>query len=225
MSILREMTRLAAAIKAWRGPIVDVLNDNRCFNSTPQAGRKWRGMVKALFDTDKTAFTELLGRITTAPSGNIFTNREYEMLLRSLNLRRLSYVLLTGEKNHFLTQLPSIQEKLVDTLRNVSAPIVQSEVYLCVRVLLCRLSPHNLSSFWPVILTELVSILSGIGNIYTYALFLVPSFRTNLDFLASGWIGRPVIGALSIQTARSTPSLTNRGVPNVSVLGLLFDTS
>lgn len=78
------------------------------------------------------------------------------MLLRSLNLRRLSYVLLSGEKNHYLTQLPSIQEKLVDTLRNVSAPVVQCEVYLCVRVLLCRLSPHNLSSFWPVILTELV---------------------------------------------------------------------
>lgn len=79
------------------------------------------------------------------------------MLLRSLNLRRLSFVLLSSEKNHFLTQLPTIQEKLVDTLRNVSAPVVQSEVYLCVRVLLCRLSPHNLSSFWPVILTELVS--------------------------------------------------------------------
>ena len=79
------------------------------------------------------------------------------MLLRSLNFRRLSYVILTGEKNQFLIQLPTIQEKLVDTLRNVSAPIVQSEVYLCVRILLCRLSPHNLSSFWPVILTELVS--------------------------------------------------------------------
>lgn len=99
-----------------------------------------------------------IGRVTTAPSANIFTNREYEMLLRSLNLRRLSYVLLAGEKNHFLTQLPTIQEKLVDTLRNVNAPIVQSEVYLCIRVLLCRLSPHNLSSFWPVILTELVSL-------------------------------------------------------------------
>lgn len=79
------------------------------------------------------------------------------MLLRSLNLRRLSFVLFTGDKNQFLTQLPSIQEKLVDILKNVSAPIVQSEVYLCLRVLLCRLSPHNLLSFWPVILTELVS--------------------------------------------------------------------
>ena len=90
------------------------------------------------------------------PSANIFTNREYEMLLRSLNLRRLSYVILSAEKNHFLTSLPNIQEKLVDTLRNVTASIVQSEVFLCIRVLLCRLSPHNLSSFWPVILTELV---------------------------------------------------------------------
>lgn len=84
-------------------------------------------------------------------------NREYEMLLRSLNLRRLAFVFLSGDKNQFLTQLPTIQEKFVDTLRNVSSAIVQSEVYLCIRVLLCRLSPHNLSSFWPVILTELVS--------------------------------------------------------------------
>ncbi|TCD67610.1 hypothetical protein EIP91_012242 [Steccherinum ochraceum] len=162
LSILREMTRLGAAMKAWRAPIVEVLNDNRCFNSTPGAGHKWRLMVKMLFDTDKTALTELLSRVTTAPSANIFTNREYEMLLRSLNLRRLSYVLLSGEKNHFLTQLPTIQEKLVDTLRNVNAPIVQSEVYLCIRVLLCRLSPHNLSSFWPVILTELYRLFEQI---------------------------------------------------------------
>lgn len=47
-------------MKAWRGPVVDVLNDNRCFNSTPDAGGKWRPMVKMLFDTDKTALAELL---------------------------------------------------------------------------------------------------------------------------------------------------------------------
>jgi len=81
------------------------------------------------------------------------------MLLRSLNLRRLSYVLFTGEKNHFLTQLPTIQEKLVDIFRTVSSPIVQGEMFLCIRVLLCRLSPNNLTSFWPVILTEMVGFL------------------------------------------------------------------
>ncbi|EPT03457.1 hypothetical protein FOMPIDRAFT_1058702 [Fomitopsis schrenkii] len=162
LTILQEMTRIGAAYKAWRGAVTDVLNDNRCFNSSPEAGGKWRVMVKALFDADKAALSDLLAKITTAPSANIFTNREYEMLLRSLNLRRLSYVLLSGEKNHYLTQLPSIQEKLVDTLRNVSAPVVQCEVYLCVRVLLCRLSPHNLSSFWPVILTELYGLFDKV---------------------------------------------------------------
>ncbi|KAI0803164.1 Dopey, N-terminal-domain-containing protein [Irpex lacteus] len=162
LAVLRETTRIPAAIRAWRVPIVDMLNDNRCFNSSPSAGKEWKQLVKLLYETDKTAITELLGRITTAPSANIFANKEYEMLLRSLNLRRLAYVLFTGEKNQFLIQLPTIQEKLVDTLRNVTAPIVQSEVYLCVRILLCRLSPHNLSSFWPVILTELYRVFEQI---------------------------------------------------------------
>ncbi|RPD65070.1 hypothetical protein L227DRAFT_519769 [Lentinus tigrinus ALCF2SS1-6] len=162
IAIIREMSKINIAVKAWRPPVYDSLHDNRCFNSTADAGEKWIPMVKSFFDTDKTALPELLGKITTVASANIFTNREYEMLLRSLNLRRLSYAILSAEKNHFLTQLPSIQEKLVDTLRNVSAPIVQSEVFLCVRVLLCRLSPHNLSSFWPVILTELYRIFEQI---------------------------------------------------------------
>jgi hypothetical protein len=69
-----------------------------------------------------------LGKIASAPSANIFTNREYEMLVRSLNLRRLSLVILAGGPNKFLTQLPSIQEKLVDVLKSSAAPIVQSEV-------------------------------------------------------------------------------------------------
>lgn len=53
------------------------------------------------------------------------------MLLRSLNLRRLSYVLFSGDKNQYLTQLPGIQEKLVDLLRSgTTAPVVLSEVRL-----------------------------------------------------------------------------------------------
>ncbi|KAE9401014.1 hypothetical protein BT96DRAFT_956680 [Gymnopus androsaceus JB14] len=134
VTMIYEMSRMPSAFKTWRSPVTEILNDNRLFND----------------------------KISTAPSANIFTNREYEMLLRSLNLRRLSFVLLAGDKNHYLTILPSIQEKLVDVLRNVTAPIVQSEVYLCIRVLLCRLSPRNLTSFWPVLLTELYRIFEQI---------------------------------------------------------------
>ncbi|KAI6154002.1 Dopey, N-terminal-domain-containing protein [Pisolithus tinctorius] len=162
VEIIKEMTKISAALKVWRAPVIDILYDNRVFNSNTAAATRWKPVVKALFDSDKTSFGDLLSRIASAPSANIFSNRENEMLVRSLNLRRLSFVLFTGEKNHFLTQLPSVQEKLVDILRNVPSAIVQSEVYLCIRVLLCRLSPHNLTSFWPVILTELYRIFEQI---------------------------------------------------------------
>jgi hypothetical protein len=105
-----------------------------------------------------TSLETVVGKVTSAPSTNIFTNRETENQLRSMNMRRMSYILLCGEKNQFLTSLPTIQEKLVDVLKNTSAPVVQAEVYLCVRVLMCRLSQHNLDSFWPVILSEMVGI-------------------------------------------------------------------
>ncbi|KAG2022683.1 hypothetical protein CC2G_000411 [Coprinopsis cinerea AmutBmut pab1-1] len=162
IALISEMTHIPTALKSWRTPVIDLLNDNRVFNSDPADGSKWRPIVKALYDSDKASFAELLGKVASAPSANIFTNKEYEMLLRSLNVRRLSYVLFTGDKNTFLAQLPTIQEKLVDVLKNISSPIVQSEVFLCIRILLCRLSPHNLTSFWPVILTEIYRIFEQV---------------------------------------------------------------
>ncbi|KAJ3774387.1 Dopey, N-terminal-domain-containing protein [Lentinula raphanica] len=162
VNMVYEMSRIPAAFKTWKSAVTELLNDNKVFNGTPDVAEPWKPIIKTVFDSDKTAFPELLSKISTAPSANIFTNREYEMLVRSLNLRRLSFVLLAADKNHYLTVLPSIQEKLVDVLRNVTTPIVQSEVYLCIRVLLCRLSPHNLTSFWPVLLTELYRIFEQV---------------------------------------------------------------
>lgn len=159
MDIMAEMVKIPAALKAWRAPISEAFTDTRFFNANPASSPRWRLLVKTLMESDKTVIAELIGKITAAPSANIFANREYEMLLRSLNLRRLSYALFAGERNQYLGQLPAIQEKLVDLLRNPTlAPVVLSEVYLCMRVLLCRLSPHNMNSFWPVILTEMFRV-------------------------------------------------------------------
>lgn len=143
LDIIKEMAKIQAAARAWRAPVQEAFNDTRFFNCSPQVAMKWRPIISALMDTDKMVFSDLLGqssiyyriptnsisgKIASAPSANIFTNREYEMLVRSLNLRRLSLVVLAGTPNKFLTQLPSIQEKLVDVLKSSAAPIVQSEV-------------------------------------------------------------------------------------------------
>ncbi|KAG6879369.1 hypothetical protein C0992_003189 [Termitomyces sp. T32_za158] len=123
LAIIQAMAKIPSAIKAWKTPVSELLNDSRLFNCIACVAEPWTPIVKVLFDADKAAFPELLSKVATAPSANIFTNREYEMLLRSLNVRRLSFILFSGEKNHFLTQLPTIQEKLVDIFRNVTAPI------------------------------------------------------------------------------------------------------
>ncbi|KAL5535972.1 hypothetical protein ACEPAF_4066 [Sanghuangporus sanghuang] len=162
IAIMEQMSKIPAALKSWRSPATDIFNDAKFFTMTPASGLRWRPIVKSLIDADKAAFIELLSKITSTSSANIFVNREYEMQMRAQNIRRLSFVLFASEKNHFLTQLPAIQEKLVDLLRNGGAPIVESEVYLCIRVLICRLSPHNLSSFWPVLLSELIRIFSQV---------------------------------------------------------------
>lgn len=151
-----------SGVRSWRPLVGDAFNDARFFRIKSADAVQWQPIISSLMNTDKERFLDLLGRIQAGPSANIFVNREQEMISRSLNLRRLSFVLLSAENNHYLTQLPSIQEKLVDILRNdVVSPQVHSEVYLCLRVLLCRISAQHITNFWPVILSELVKVFEG----------------------------------------------------------------
>ena len=138
-----------------------------------------------------------------------------------MNLRRMSYILLCGEKNQFLTSLPTIQEKLVDVLKNTSAPVVQAEVYLCVRVLMCRLSQHNLDSFWPVILSEMVDITSYLILRVRLIVQLTASVvGANDDRSPLGWFRSIVTDSLSMQIHRPPPCPSNRGVSNVNSISL-----
>ncbi|WWC60178.1 uncharacterized protein I303_102743 [Kwoniella dejecticola CBS 10117] len=160
LRLLLEITKIPSAIKTWRVQISDVFNDSRFFRSTTEDDvGYWKSLICGLMDSDKERFGDLLAKITAASSANIFSNREQEMSVKSLNLRRLSFVLLAAETNHHLVQLPAIQEKLVEMLRSHQvSPRVHSEVYLCLRVLMCRISPQHLTNFWPVILSELLRI-------------------------------------------------------------------
>ncbi|PLW27497.1 hypothetical protein PCASD_17664 [Puccinia coronata f. sp. avenae] len=162
LGLLVEMTKYPAANKAWRTYVADNLSDPKFFNHSPELGRRWKPIIQALFNTDKERFTEMLSRLSTVPSANIFTNKEAEMITRSLSLRRITYAIYAAEYNRFLVHLPSIQEKVVDLLRSSVGEIVHAEVYICMRVLLCRIANQHLGSFWPVILTELTRFFEGI---------------------------------------------------------------
>lgn len=142
------MVKTTQAAKAWRSTVADAFADNRFFNAPPASNAQWKPLVQALMTSDKERLPDLIGmssralythrythtsrlssgKISTASSANIFTNRELESLSRALSLRRLTYTLYTGDRDRFLTQLPVIQEKLVDLLRSSVGDMVHAEV-------------------------------------------------------------------------------------------------
>lgn len=68
IKILEHMSKIPAAFKSWRSPATDVFADAKFFSTVPGPGLRWRAIVKALIDIDKTAFGELLGKPHIKPT-------------------------------------------------------------------------------------------------------------------------------------------------------------
>jgi hypothetical protein len=60
LDIIKEMSKIQAAARAWRAPIQEAFNDTRFFNCSPTVAVKWRPIIFALMDTDKMVFSDLL---------------------------------------------------------------------------------------------------------------------------------------------------------------------
>lgn len=159
LETLERLSRLPSTVKAWRTPVWDSFTDARFFAQSSSNGRAWAPIVASLLKAERERLGEVIGRITPAPTSNLFTSREADLLARVVSLRRLSYAVYVSDRNAFLAQLPQMQEKVVEILRAQPVDIVQAEVYLCMRVLLCRFSSQHLTGFWPIILTDMLRIL------------------------------------------------------------------
>ncbi|KAF9186710.1 hypothetical protein BGZ51_001791 [Haplosporangium sp. Z 767] len=160
VDLLCEISKIPSAYRTWRKEVWEVFLDNRFFAMNPVVARKWRVLIQTAMASEKDRLAELLGRISTSPTSALFTSRDQESLNRALMLRRLSFVIWCGTVDQYLPQLPNIQEKLVELLKLSSTEQVHPEIYLCLRVLLCRISNQHLNNFWPVLLTELIQLFN-----------------------------------------------------------------
>lgn len=70
---------------------------------------------------DVATFRDLMARISMTQSGaiNIFSNREQEIEQRANLLKRLTFIIFCGETDQYHNYMPDIQEKLVDSLRQM----------------------------------------------------------------------------------------------------------
>lgn len=160
VDLLCEISRIPFAYRTWRKEVWELFLDNRFFAMGPAVAKKWRTLMQTAMTTEKDRLVELLGRISTSPTTALFTSRDQESLNRALMLRRLSFVIWCGTVDQYLPQLPNVQEKLVELLKLSTIEQVHPEIYLCLRVLLCRISSQHLNNFWPVLLTELIQLFN-----------------------------------------------------------------
>jgi hypothetical protein len=124
--------------------------------------QKWLKVIGTAFSIEKERMTELIARImTTTPSTTFFSNKEQEMLNRSLNIRRLSFVLFAGTIDQYVPQLPIIQERIVELLKLEHGEMIHMEIYLLLRIILMRFSQKHLMNFWPVLITELMRLFNS----------------------------------------------------------------
>ncbi|CAG8433328.1 13062_t:CDS:10 [Ambispora gerdemannii] len=158
LDMLCELSQIPSVYPRWRKEVWDVFIDNRFFTMNSAYAKKWHGIMKIIMISEKERFLEILNRISTSPTNTLFTSKDQESYNRALNLRRLSFIIYCGKMDQYLSQLPMVQEKLVELLKLGLTEMVHVEIYLCLRILLCRITNQHLSNFWPVILTELIRL-------------------------------------------------------------------
>lgn len=146
--------------KAWRRDVFDLLLDPNFFQMDIHCLRSWKVTIDNLMTHDKATFHDLLGRVMIPQAGtlNLFSTKEQEYELRAQLLKRLAFVLFCSEVDQYQSSLPDIQERLSEGLRLHQVPALQAQVFLCYYVLLLRMSPHHITSLWPVIITEMVQV-------------------------------------------------------------------
>ncbi|XP_017772866.1 PREDICTED: protein dopey-1 homolog isoform X2 [Nicrophorus vespilloides] len=145
--------------KAWKKDVFDLLLDNTLFQMDYSCLKYWKIIIDNLMTHDNTTFRDLMSRVSMAQTGglNLFTTREQEYEQRAQLLKRLAFVIFCSETDQYAKYMPDIQEQLTTSLR-LSVPGVQAQVFMCFRVLLIRMSPINMTSLWPIIISEMLQV-------------------------------------------------------------------
>ncbi|KAI9098669.1 Dopey, N-terminal-domain-containing protein [Phlyctochytrium arcticum] len=157
LDIMGMLAKLASTYRSWRREAWEGFLDPKFFEFAAPACRRWKIVIQAVVGQEKEKIVDLIGRISIVPSTTIFMSRDQEQYLRSTAVRRVAFMIYCGDHDQYVPYLPGIQEKVVEILKSKPGPM-HAEAYLCLRVLVLRISPQHLSNFWPTVLTEMVSI-------------------------------------------------------------------
>lgn len=111
--------------------------------------------LRQFLQSDGDKILDIINRIQSSQSTNLFQSRELENFNRSLMVRRLAIICFCAEVEVLRLNLPSLQERIIDVLRG-GVSSTACEAYLLVRVLVYRLSEELPAAIWPTLFADIL---------------------------------------------------------------------
>jgi hypothetical protein len=157
----------------WRKDVLDLFLDPDFFRCNRTTLSNWRVILGALLESDPDLFRVIVekGAGSAGLLGRLNSN---DTVHRTRVLKRLSFLLLSGVPDQYLFAMPIILEQLVEAIKVAnevgaapkgstdSAIAIWTEVFLCMRVLVVRMSADKLTLFWPIVVAEMARILGAV---------------------------------------------------------------
>jgi len=217
MPLLRAGSGLLASLseypftrRAWRKEGMELLLDPSFFMVDHETLKSWKTTTDSLMTHERNAFKELTTRIANLGQSNmsIFSSKELEQEQRALLLKRLAWVIFCSDIDQYQRQMPDITDRLSECLRTVPvSPLVQTAVFLCFRVILLRMSAVHVTFLWPVIITEMVVVFSGIEHELNMETPEFSEHVARLSQLDSSWVAATTTGpGLGLHTTANSPA-------------------
>ncbi|CAF1093610.1 unnamed protein product [Adineta ricciae] len=157
-TLLMNIAQYSYTRKTWKKDVVEYFFNVEFFQVEISTLRLWKCIIDKLIADGKSTFREVLNRIHTVQTGlRVSKEQEYEQ--RAMLIKRFAFILYASEKDQYHQYLPEILTRIEDLQKLPSMPILQTQLFLLLRVLLIRISSRYLVSFWPIIISELIHIL------------------------------------------------------------------
>ena len=172
LDLILTLANISEASKAWKRDVMEAFNDAKFFASAMNlVEHGWLPILRQWALSDKDRMPEIYSRLPTpTAAGLVFGVGASSARLEAdrktqLNLRRIATLILAAPNDAFAASLAGLQEKLVELFNATAASspssVTRSEIYMVIRALVLKSSLTHLSSFWPIINSELQDALSS----------------------------------------------------------------
>ncbi|KAK6503333.1 hypothetical protein TWF481_008356 [Arthrobotrys musiformis] len=174
LEMIYHITKIPNTQKLWRKEVSDAFNDNRFFMASVSSVKShWKPLLQQWVISDKERMLDLFAKITPPATAGVFgvgaSSARAEADKRiGLVLRRMTMLLLAAEKDYFAIYLQEFEGKILEVLsaNAITSPsaATRCEVYLFLRALVLRTDSIHLTSFWPIIVSELQNLLMSLSS-------------------------------------------------------------